>query len=93
RRRYEMDLVNELRAKKIGRLVGLAPADADVAAFDEVISTGASSLPDYLRTPAEIVFCQLFAYYLSSGLGIDPDNPSPGGVINRVVQGVRIYED
>ncbi len=93
RRRYEMDLVNELRAKKIGRLVGLAPADADTSAFDEVVTTEASSLPDYLRTPVEIVFCQLLAYHLSLRFGLDPDNPSPGGVINRVVQGVRIYED
>lgn len=93
RRRYEMDLVNELRTKKIGRLVGLAPADAHTSAFDVTVTTEASSLPDYLRTPAEIVFCQLLAYHLSLRFGLDPDNPSPGGVINRVVQGVRIYED
>jgi len=28
---------------------------------------------------------------LSLGIGLNPDNPSPNGVINRVVQGVRIY--
>ncbi len=30
--------------------------------------------------------------YLGLRLGLDPDNPSPGGVINRVVQGVVIYD-
>ncbi len=93
RRRYEMDLVSELRSKRIGRLLAIAPPSVDTALFDEVISTGASALPDYLRTPADIVFCQLLGYCLSLQAGLDPDSPSPGGVINRVVQGVRIYED
>jgi tagatose-6-phosphate ketose/aldose isomerase len=92
-RRYEMDLIEELRSKRIGRLIALAPPDTPAAAFDSVISTSASSLPDYLRTPAEILFPQLLAYECSLRLGMDPDNPSPAGVINRVVQGVRIYED
>lgn len=93
RRRYEMDLVAELRQKGIGHLLALAPSDVDAEPFDEVISTSASSLADYLRTPAEIVFCQLLSYYFSLRFGLDPDSPSPGGVINRVVEGVRIYED
>jgi tagatose-6-phosphate ketose/aldose isomerase len=91
-RRYEYDLVRELRAKKLGRIVALG-ADVDASLFDEVVTTGASALPDYLRTPADIVFPQLLAFYLSVGLGLDPDNPSPGSVITRVVQGVRIHED
>lgn len=93
RRRYELDLVSELRAKQLGRLIGLAPPGVDGSLFDVVISPAASALPDYLRTPSEIVFCQLLAYYASLACGLDPDNPSPAGVIHRVVQGVRIYED
>lgn len=93
RRRYEMDLVAELRAKRIGRLLALIPPGVETGLFDEVVSTNAFSLPDYLRTPADIVFCQLLAYFLSLRLGVDPDNPSPAGVISRVVQGVKIYED
>jgi tagatose-6-phosphate ketose/aldose isomerase len=92
-RRYEMDLVAELRAKQIGRLVALLPQGVEQEPFDVVISTPASGLPDYLRTPADIVFCQLLGYFLSLACGLDPDNPSPRGVIHRVVQGVRIYED
>jgi tagatose-6-phosphate ketose/aldose isomerase len=93
RRRYELDLVEELRQKNLGRRVALGPAEANSELFERVIQTKASSLPDYLRTPAEVVFAQLLGYHLSLGLGLDPDNPSPSGVINRVVQGVRIYED
>ncbi len=56
------------------------------------MTTGASGLADYLRTPAEIVFPQLLAFHLSLRLGLNPDSPSPGGVINRVVEGVVIYD-
>lgn len=90
-RRYEMDLVRELQAKGLGRRVALGAVEDE--AFHLVLRTPASELPDWLRTPAEIVFAQLLGWRLSTALGLDPDNPSPGRVITRVVQGVRIYED
>jgi tagatose-6-phosphate ketose/aldose isomerase len=92
RRRYELDLAWELRAKKLGRLIALGAPEVNSGLFDDVITTEASVLPDYLRTPAEIIFPQLLAYHLSLRAGLDPDNPSPGRVITRVVQGVRIYD-
>ena len=92
RRRYELDLVGELRAKKIGILMGIAdPAAAD-GLFDMVIPALAPDLADELRTPFEIAVPQLLGYHLSLMKGLDPDNPSPGGVINRVVQGVTIHK-
>jgi tagatose-6-phosphate ketose/aldose isomerase len=51
----------------------------------------APELPDHLRTPFEIVFPQLLAYHLSLAMGLNPDNPSPDGIINRVVNGVTLY--
>jgi len=90
-RRYELDLVRELRAKGLGRLIALGLAEG--APFDLELSTPASRLPDWLRTPAEIVFAQLLGWHLSRRFGLDPDNPSPARVITRVVEGVRIYED
>jgi tagatose-6-phosphate ketose/aldose isomerase len=91
RRAYELDLINELRAKKIGYLIGIAdPADAENL-FDELIPAIAPQASDALRTPYEIVGPQLLGYYLSLHIGLNPDNPSPSGVINRVVQGVRIH--
>ncbi len=47
--------------------------------------------PDDLRTPFEILIPQLLGYHLSLGVGLNPDNPSPEGVISRVVQGVKIH--
>lgn len=92
RRRYEEDLLNELRAKQLGRVVAITSEDGPAPAAAEIVPAMASELPDHLRTPFEIVFPQLLAYHLSLQAGLDPDNPSPGAVITRVVQGVRIHE-
>ena len=91
RRLYEEDLLRELRTKKIGFLVGIAEPGAADGLFDAVIPAVAPHLADALRTPFEIIAAQLFGYHLSLARGLDPDNPSPGGVINRVVQGVTIH--
>lgn len=93
RRRYEIDLIHELRAKKIGYLVGIADEhdSSNRNLFDEVIPAIAPEANDALRTPFEILGPQLLGYYLSLRIGLNPDNPSPDGVINRVVQGVKIY--
>ncbi|MFK4998838.1 hypothetical protein ACI2OX_20665 [Bacillus sp. N9] len=49
------------------------------------------NLDDMSLAFAYVIFAQLFAYEKSFHSGISPDNPSPDGVINRVVQGVQIY--
>ncbi len=90
--RYESDLVGELRRKGLGRIIGIAPPSAPAHLFHDLVPANAPDLPDYLRTPFEIVFAQLLAFHLSVKAGLNPDNPSPEGVINRVVQGVSIYE-
>ena len=91
RRSYEADLIDELRAKKIGYLIGIADPPDSEGIFDEVIPAIASEANDELRTPYEIVGPQLLGYYLSLRIGLNPDNPSPDGVINRVVEGVTIH--
>jgi len=87
-------LVRELRSKELGYLVGICPDDGQdgtAELFDEIIPVLLPQAPDALRTPFEILGLQLFAYHLSLRVGLNPDSPSPVGVINRVVQGVRIY--
>jgi len=91
RRRYEEDLIDELRAKKIGYLVGIVDPTDSKGLFDAIIPAVAPREIDALRTPFEILGPQLIGYHLSLRIGLNPDNPSPDGVINRVVQGVRIY--
>jgi tagatose-6-phosphate ketose/aldose isomerase len=95
RRSYEVDLIHELREKKIGYLVGIA-GEADhgnpaETLFDHLIPAVAPHTDDALRTPFEILGPQLLGYHLSLRIGLNPDNPSPDGVINRIVSGFRIY--
>ena len=91
-RRYEEDLLFELRAKKLGRIVAIVSAPLDPSLADEIVFANAPGLPDALRTPFEIVYPQLLAYHLSLGLGLNPDVATARGVINRVVQGVRVHQ-
>ncbi len=91
RRRYEADLIYELRTKKLGCLVGIADPAESEGLFDALIPAVAPHADDALRTLFEILGPQLLGYHLSLSIGLNPDNPSPDGVINRVVQGVRIY--
>jgi tagatose-6-phosphate ketose/aldose isomerase len=91
RRLYEIDLLRELRAKKIGYLVGIADPAGSQGLFDEVIPAVAPHADDALRTPYEILAPQLLGYHLSLRIGLNPDSPSPDGVINRVVQGVILH--
>lgn len=90
-RRYEEDVLAELRAKKLGKLMGILPDGCDASIVDEAIPAVAGGLPDYLRTPFETMYAQLLAFHLSVRAGLDPDHPSPAGVITRVVQGFTIY--
>lgn len=92
RRRYEIDLVRELRSKKLGHLVGITDVPEDADHFDTTIPAMLPNAPDAYRTPFEIVAPQLLGYHLSLCVGLNPDNPSPSGVIHRVVQGMRIHE-
>ena len=91
RRRYEQDLIHELRQKKLGYLVVVGGPDADKDLGHEFVPAMAPGLPDNLRTPFEIVFPQLLAYHLSLASHLDPDDPSPDGVITRVVRQFRLH--
>jgi tagatose-6-phosphate ketose/aldose isomerase len=92
RRHYELDLVRELNTKNLGYIVGIGVEEKDTELFREHLPAIAPTAPDALRAPFEMMGAQLLGYRLSLQAGINPDNPSPDGVINRVVQGVRIYE-
>jgi tagatose-6-phosphate ketose/aldose isomerase len=92
RRRYEEDLLRELRQKNLGHLIIVGPPTTASDLAHDFIPAVAPDIPDHLRTPFEIVFPQLLAYYLSLASDLDPDNPSPDGVITRVVQRFQLHE-
>jgi tagatose-6-phosphate ketose/aldose isomerase len=93
RRKYEIDLVRELRNKEIGYLVGIGCCGDDFNHFDETVPAISSDGNDDLRVPFEILGPQLLGYHLSHRVGLSPDNPSRSGIITRVVQGVIIHTE
>jgi len=92
-RRYDLDLLRELRADGraacvmalSGRAEGL-----DAAAGDLVVA-GMEQASDLECALTYAVFFQLFALLQSMALGLTPDNPSVSGTVTRVVHGVTIH--
>jgi tagatose-6-phosphate ketose/aldose isomerase len=97
RRLYETDLLTEIRDKRMGKqTVVVANASSLPAQLtgltDAVFDYGpAPGVTDELLAPLAAIPGQLIGLFVALAAGLRPDNPSPGGVINRVVQGVRIH--
>lgn len=91
-RRYDLDLLRELRGdRRAGRVLALS-AQADAALGDDAfVFTGADAAQDLELALPYIVFCQGFAFLRSLSMGVRPDTPSMSGTVNRVVRGVTIY--
>lgn len=96
-RRYEMDVLKELfRDRKGSKLVAVtASEDEEVGKYcDLMIPMGyRNKAANCQLAPAYIMVAQTMAMLYSMKLGITPDNPCPTGEVNRVVQGVTIYEE
>lgn len=91
-RRYDLDIVRELRAAlPTGRVVAIgATVDdgLDAPVFDLPDVDG---LDDALRALPAVVVAQLLALQASLVRGVGSDNPFPSGEVNRVVQGVTVH--
>lgn len=91
-RRYDVDLLNELRADGVARRVlalTAQPMHSPKHADDIELSAGAAS--DLALCLPYVVFAQVLAFMQSLSLGLRPDVPNARGTVNRVVQGVSIY--
>ena len=96
-RRYEMDVLRELyRDRKGSKLVAVtASADGEVSAHCDLALPMGFRKPtaNCQLAPVYVMVAQTMAMLYSLKLGIMPDNPCPTGEVNRVVQGVTIYEE
>lgn len=89
-RRYEQDLLDELRRDGIaGCVLSVGPDAGDGVDGDFTLPVPA--LPDPWLAPLWLTMAQRYALQRSAGLGLTPDNPFPDGTVNRVVQGVTIH--
>jgi D-galactosamine 6-phosphate deaminase/isomerase len=89
-RRYDLDIAHELRSSiSAARVVTIGCRDD----ADETWSfPGLAGLPDEVTASVLLLAAQHVALAQSVALGLDPDNPFPGGQVNRVVEGVTIHE-
>ena len=92
--KYDIDLLNELYSQKDGNKVVVicdekSNHSADMtAAYANVGDANFANLAVGIQG---LVFMQLLSVYISLALNVPTDNPSPTGLVNRVVQGVTVY--
>jgi D-galactosamine 6-phosphate deaminase/isomerase len=89
-RAYELDLLRELDRKKLGLckvIVGENVPDSALREGDEVIECrGLTALGDEETPAVYVIVAQLLAFFRCLEEGLQPDSPSEGGIINRVVE-------
>ena len=93
-RAYEVDLIRELNRKQLGirLLVGEAvPGDIVRSTDCRIECPGLASVGDDLAAITDVVVGQLLALFRCLALGLSPDAPSSGNVINRVVEDFAIH--
>jgi tagatose-6-phosphate ketose/aldose isomerase len=93
-RRYDLDMLNELRQDQIASFICAIAVDGDMnyAGDTFLFDSEALTVPDaYLSLPF-VMFGQTIALLASVKVGNIPDTPSPSGTVNRVVKGVTIHE-
>jgi tagatose-6-phosphate ketose/aldose isomerase len=97
RRKYEGDLLKELREKRLGMRTAVCGPALDermrsLADFSIDFDPGGTlGVDDEHAPPVAVIFGQLLGLFKSVGAGLKPDAPSEAGIINRVVKGVKIY--
>ena len=92
-RRYDLDLLRELRSDGLaGRVIAItAQAQDAVAEGDYLPVPHAAEAGDGDLYYPYIVCGQLYAFHRALALGNKPDQPSNSGTVSRVVRGVTIH--
>lgn len=94
RQGYAADLLREIGKKQItaARIaVGPEEATAEFSSLCETYLPITAPVDDMYRPVCDILFGQLLGLCNSIEHNLKPDNPSPNGVISRVVQDFAIY--
>ncbi|ARJ50814.1 SIS domain-containing protein [Staphylococcus lutrae] len=89
-RQYEDDLIREVGEVTDRYKVYILDGQDDKGAHT-VQLPNSEALSDMELALQYLIFGQLLAAQRADALGLNPDNPSPDGFINRVVKGVTIY--
>ena len=94
-RAYEVDLLEELDRKRLGarKVIVGGNIPATLLSSDDVAvdCAAATSVGDDDLPIVDVLVGQLLACFRCLHLGLRPDAPSPGGIINRVVESFTIH--
>ena len=96
-RKYELDLMREIKNENLGMIKAVVcdKADEEIKGnanqVFEFNREGKFNIPDFYRPIMDVTVGQLLGLFKSLKMGLKPDNPNEKGVINRVVKGVKIY--
>ena len=94
-RRYDLDLLEELRSDRVaGRVIALSGIPDLLHGQDAVLmDAGHQTQPmsDIELLLPYAAFSQTLALLRSISVGVSPDNPNAAGTVSRVVQGVTLY--
>ena len=95
-RRYEMDLVNQIRkGNKVKGAIAVYMKESapSPAAWDLSVELDIpASMPSRYGAVAYVFVAQMLGTFKSMDLGLNPDTPSVSGNISRVVEGVTVYQ-
>jgi tagatose-6-phosphate ketose/aldose isomerase len=94
RRGYELDLLDEISKKRLGRVriaVTANGAEELGSLADYLLSLNCRGLPDEYRPVVDVMLGQVLGLFASLRSGLKPDQPSPNGTISRVVAPIKLY--
>jgi tagatose-6-phosphate ketose/aldose isomerase len=92
-RSYDTDLLQEIqRDGKAGTVLVTTARDEGIpTGVERILIPSMAEAQDIDLLIPFIIAPQIFAFEASIARGLSPDNPNTSGVVNRVVQGVRIH--
>ena len=92
-RRYDLDLLRELRRDAVAANVVAITSVQDEAAEggEHLLVPGMAGASDAEQMFPLVVCAQLYAFHRALRVGNSPDNPNASGIVSRVVQGVTIH--
>jgi len=91
---YAKDLLSEIGEKNVvAEIIAVGPksVEAMIAPHCDLYVSLDVDVDDAYRPVLDVMVGQLLGLYSSVAHQLKPDSPSPGGVINRVVQHFHIY--
>lgn len=92
---YEKDLIDEIdRDSGSHKLAVLRGIQADCHEPQCVqLTVETEAVPEAYMLFGYLLYGQMLALFNSVRMGVTPDNPCPGGAVNRVVKGVILYDE